>query len=72
MQDPYPLPLYSNCWPQFILRAIFLAAMHWFVVSSFADTLLTLFAAVVLILVLLIRNLRVRHYKAEKKRKRLD
>lgn len=19
-QDPYPLPLYSNCWPQFILR----------------------------------------------------
>ncbi|CAK9069350.1 unnamed protein product [Durusdinium trenchii] len=35
-EDPYPLPLYSNCWPQFILRAIFLAAMHWFVVSSFA------------------------------------
>ena len=60
-EDPFPLPLYSNCWPQFILRGkfgkigawsglflkmsmqglqhlslgLFLAAIHWIVMSCF-------------------------------------
>mmetsp|Transcript_27495 Transcript_27495/g.55553 ORF Transcript_27495/g.55553 Transcript_27495/m.55553 type:complete len:130 (-) Transcript_27495:46-435(-) len=68
--DFYPLPLYSNCWPQFILRALLLAGLQIFFLSYLLErhwnwALLALVAAA-----LTGRNLLLRRWKAAKRRKR--
>merc|ERR1711920_615364 len=68
--DLYPLPLYSNCWPQFILRALLIAGLLIFFLSYFLErhwnwALLALVAAA-----LTVRNVVLRRQKAEKRRKR--
>ncbi|CAL1153999.1 unnamed protein product [Cladocopium goreaui] len=70
-EDPYPLPLYSNCWTQFILRALFLAALQWIVMSCFIAIHFTLLSILIVALVLTIRNIMVRREKAFRRRKRI-
>mmetsp|Transcript_7192 Transcript_7192/g.19969 ORF Transcript_7192/g.19969 Transcript_7192/m.19969 type:complete len:122 (-) Transcript_7192:97-462(-) len=69
--DEYPLPLYSNCMPQFILRGLFLGGIHLFVVSYFLPLVYNLVSLSFLAAVLTVRNLRIRRWKAAKARKRV-
>ncbi|CAE7295856.1 unnamed protein product [Symbiodinium necroappetens] len=70
-QDPYPLPLYSNCWPQFILRGLLLLGLQSYVASHFLAWHANLLGILVVVVVLTVRNMCVRQEKARKLRKRL-
>lgn len=69
-EDEYPLPLYSNCWPQLILRTIFLAAIQLFAFSylvAWGPNLVILLLATT---VLTVRNVVIQRRKAKKLRRR--
>eukprot|EP00405_Crypthecodinium_cohnii_P011247 CAMPEP_0206436982 /NCGR_PEP_ID=MMETSP0324_2-20121206/10785_1 /ASSEMBLY_ACC=CAM_ASM_000836 /TAXON_ID=2866 /ORGANISM="Crypthecodinium cohnii, Strain Seligo" /LENGTH=124 /DNA_ID=CAMNT_0053904207 /DNA_START=8 /DNA_END=382 /DNA_ORIENTATION=- len=71
-EDLYPLPLYSNCMPQFVLRALFLGLLWMFILCylcrfPLAPTLGSLF---LLALGLALRNIKITKDKASKRRKR--
>mmetsp|Transcript_9159 Transcript_9159/g.16527 ORF Transcript_9159/g.16527 Transcript_9159/m.16527 type:complete len:113 (-) Transcript_9159:16-354(-) len=68
-EDPEPLPLASNCWPQFILRAIFLVAMEAFLFTRALHWQGSLALLVGHTLVLIARNVRIRKHKAHRARK---
>mmetsp|Transcript_12013 Transcript_12013/g.27631 ORF Transcript_12013/g.27631 Transcript_12013/m.27631 type:complete len:121 (+) Transcript_12013:52-414(+) len=70
-EDLYPLPLYSNCWPQFILRGLLLLGVQWFVAARFVAWHFNLAGLVVLVSVLFVRNFMVRQEKERKRRKRV-
>ena len=70
-EDPFPLPLYSNCWTQFILRGLFLAAIHWILMSCFVAIEINLLSMLAVASGLAVRNVIVRRRKAERKRKRI-
>mmetsp|Transcript_63697 Transcript_63697/g.179299 ORF Transcript_63697/g.179299 Transcript_63697/m.179299 type:complete len:122 (+) Transcript_63697:115-480(+) len=70
-EDDYPLPLYSNCWPQFILRGLLLAGIQLFVLSFVLSLLYNALAFAALAGALVARNARIRREKAAKRRKGL-
>eukprot|EP00931_Biecheleriopsis_adriatica_P066809 TRINITY_DN41078_c0_g1_i1.p1 TRINITY_DN41078_c0_g1~~TRINITY_DN41078_c0_g1_i1.p1 ORF type:complete len:121 (-),score=25.90 TRINITY_DN41078_c0_g1_i1:48-410(-) len=71
LEDPFPLPLYSNCWPQFILRALLWALMQWFLLSFFLARHWNFLCLLLVTAALALRNVLVRSDKAQKRRKRL-
>uniref|UniRef100_A0A7S4RYK2 Uncharacterized protein n=1 Tax=Alexandrium monilatum TaxID=311494 RepID=A0A7S4RYK2_9DINO len=68
--DDYPLPLYSNCWPQFILRALLLAGLQSFILSFVLPALWNLALLALVAGSLTFRNVGITRRKAEKRRKR--
>ncbi|CAE8643994.1 unnamed protein product, partial [Polarella glacialis] len=70
-EDEFPLPLYSNCMPQFILRAIFLAVILFFTFRMFMGHHWNVLLLLLVSAVLTVRNIQVRKEKAEKRRKRV-
>mmetsp|Transcript_60386 Transcript_60386/g.195886 ORF Transcript_60386/g.195886 Transcript_60386/m.195886 type:complete len:123 (-) Transcript_60386:34-402(-) len=69
-EDEFPMPLYSNCLPQFILRALLLAGLLLWIGSYLASWSVNAGFLVVLAAVLTYRNIKIGREKAEKKRKR--
>mmetsp|Transcript_10920 Transcript_10920/g.25679 ORF Transcript_10920/g.25679 Transcript_10920/m.25679 type:complete len:142 (+) Transcript_10920:94-519(+) len=69
-EDEFPLPLYSNCWPQFILRALLIVSVQLFVASYFLRRLWNLVLLLLSIAALTVRNISLRRRKAAKRRKR--
>ena len=64
-EDEYPLPLFSNCLPQLLLRALLLVSVQMFVASYFV-TWHTNFALVLALATSLgVRNWMLRSHKAE-------
>mmetsp|Transcript_96780 Transcript_96780/g.273471 ORF Transcript_96780/g.273471 Transcript_96780/m.273471 type:complete len:125 (-) Transcript_96780:84-458(-) len=70
-EDEFPLPLYSNCWPQFVLRGLLLAAVQLFACSYFVSWLVNCGILLLLVAVLVVRNVLIIRTKAVKRRKRL-
>mmetsp|Transcript_7716 Transcript_7716/g.15983 ORF Transcript_7716/g.15983 Transcript_7716/m.15983 type:complete len:125 (+) Transcript_7716:81-455(+) len=68
--DMYPLPLYSNCWPQFILRALLLAGLQFFFLSYLLVWLWNLAVLALVTAALTVRNMVIARNKATKRRKR--
>merc|ERR1712032_534040 len=55
-EDPYPLPLFSNCWPQFILRGLLQFGLQMFVMSYLVSLVWNLALVAGVVMVLAFRN----------------
>ncbi|CAJ1450470.1 unnamed protein product [Effrenium voratum] len=55
-EDPFPLPLYSNCWQQFVLRALLLLGVQWFLLSFFVAAHINLLIQLAVTALLGVRN----------------
>eukprot|EP00927_Polykrikos_kofoidii_P079784 TRINITY_DN76601_c0_g1_i1.p3 TRINITY_DN76601_c0_g1~~TRINITY_DN76601_c0_g1_i1.p3 ORF type:complete len:124 (+),score=23.83 TRINITY_DN76601_c0_g1_i1:89-460(+) len=69
-EDEYPLPLYSNCKPQFFLRGLLILGLMTFVLSYWLSTRNVMIVVTLWVAIIMGRNISIRKQKALQRRKR--
>mmetsp|Transcript_26489 Transcript_26489/g.58212 ORF Transcript_26489/g.58212 Transcript_26489/m.58212 type:complete len:126 (-) Transcript_26489:153-530(-) len=69
-EDEYPLPLYSNCLPQVVLRGMLVAGVEAFALSYWTSWRNVFLIVLLTAIGLVVRNILIRKNKSEKLRKR--